>query len=240
MLLEVDGLESGYDRLTILHGVDLKVEAREIIAVLGPNGAGKSTLMKSIAGHLHSTQGTITFNGEDVTGRPPQEISRLGIGYVPQEQNVFRELSVLDNLRVVSLAFPDALARIENVFDRFPILAERAKQHAATLSGGERQTLAVSCALIADPKVLLLDEPTSGLAPLFVGQMVDWVAELAAEGMAVVWVVEQNPDKILAASTRTYLVEGGRSTAEYDSNELLEPGRLQTLLLEEREGVSDK
>ena len=235
MLLEVEGLESGYGKVTVLHGVDLKVAAGEIIVVLGPNGAGKSTLMKSIIGHLRPTSGSVTFDGEDVRGQSAQDVSRLGIGYVPQENNVFRELTVRDNLRVVSLAFPNAQDRVANVFDRFPILAERATQRAATLSGGERQTLAVSSALIADPNVLLLDEPTAGLAPIFVGQMVEWVSELAAAGMAVAWVVEQNPEKILAASTRTYLVEGGRSTAEFDSTELLEPGRLQELLFEERE-----
>lgn len=235
MLLEVAGLESGYGKVTVLHGVDLQVAIGEIIVVLGPNGAGKSTLMKSVAGHLRPTGGSVTFDGDDVSGRSPQDVSRLGIGYVPQENNVFGELTVRDNLRVVSLTFPKAQDRMASVFERFPVLAERARQRAATLSGGERQTLAVSSALIADPKVLLLDEPTAGLAPLFVGQMVEWVSELAAGGMAVVWVVEQNPEKILAASTRTYLVEGGRSTAEFNSAELLEPGRLQELLLEERE-----
>jgi ABC-type branched-subunit amino acid transport system ATPase component len=241
MLLEIDSLESGYGKVTVLHGIDLRVDAGEIVVVLGPNGAGKSTLMKSIAGHLRPTAGSVTFGNDAVHGQSAQDLSRLGIGYVPQGDNVFRELTVRDNLRVVSLAFPNAQERVADVFDRFPILAERATQRAATLSGGERQTLAVSSALIADPKVLLLDEPTAGLAPLFVGQMVEWVSELAAAGMAVIWVVEQNPEKILAASTRTYLVEGGRSTAVFDSTELLEPGRLQELLLEEREegpGVS--
>lgn len=237
MLFEVNALKSGYGKVTVLHDVDLAVAAGEIVVVLGPNGAGKSTLMKSVAGYLRPSSGTVTLDGADVTGKSPQDVSRLGIGYVPQEDNVFRELSVRDNLRVVSLAFPDAQARVANVFDRFPILGERATQRAATLSGGERQTLAVSSALIAEPTVLLLDEPTGGLAPLFVGQMVEWVSELAAGGMAVVWVVEQNPEKILAASTRTYLVEGGRTTAEFESQELLEPGRLRELLLEEREEV---
>lgn len=237
MLLEVNELESGYGKVTVLHEVNLSVAAGEIVVILGPNGAGKSTLTKTIAGHLRPTGGKILFDGEDVTGHSAQDVSRLGIGYVPQEDNVFRELSVRDNLRVVTLAFPEAQSRVENVFERFPILAERATQRAATLSGGERQTLAMSSALIADPRILLLDEPTAGLAPLFIGQMVDWVSELAADGMAVVWVVEQNPDKILAASTRTYLFEGGRSMAEFESSELLKPGRLQELLLEERETV---
>ncbi|MXZ86795.1 MAG: ABC transporter ATP-binding protein [Acidimicrobiia bacterium] len=235
MQLEVAGLISGYGKVTVLHGVDLKASSGEIVVVLGPNGAGKTTLMKTIAGHLPATGGTATLGGHHLAGLAPQQVARLGVGYVPQDHNVFRELTVRDNLRVASLAFPDAAQRTDGVFDRFPILAERASQRAATLSGGERQTLAVSCALIAEPKVLLLDEPTAGLAPLFVGQMVRWVSSLAAEGMAVVWVVEQSPEKILAASARACLLEGGRSTAELDSGELLAPGHLQELLLEGRD-----
>ena len=234
MLLEVRGLVSGYGRVTILHGVDLSAAAGEIVVVLGPNGAGKSTLMKTVAGHLRPTQGSVRLEGEDIAARPAQDVARHGVGYVPQEHNVFRELSVRDNLRVAALSFPGTRDRLQSVFDRFPILAQRAAQRAATLSGGERQTLAVSSALIGDPRVLLLDEPAAGLAPLFVKQMVEWVKELADAGMGVVWVVEQNPDLILAASTRTYLVEGGRVTDQFDSRELLEPGRLQELLLEER------
>ena len=235
MLLEVRSLVSGYGRVTILHGVDLSVAAGEIVVVLGPNGAGKSTLMKTVAGHLRPTRGSVLLEGEDIAARPAQDVARHGVGYVPQEHNVFRELSVRDNLRVAALSFPGNRDRLQTVFDRFPILAQRAAQRAATLSGGERQTLAVSSALIGDPRVLLLDEPAAGLAPLFVKQMVEWVKELADAGMGVVWVVEQNPDLILAASTRTYLVEGGRVTDQFDSRELLEPGRLQELLLEERQ-----
>ncbi len=237
MQLEAAGLVSGYGKVTVLHGVDLKVSAGEIVVVLGPNGAGKTTLMKTIAGHLPATGGSVTLDDDNIAGLAPQQIARRGVGYVPQDHNVFRELTVRDNLRVASLAFPGAAARTDAVFDRFPILADRANQRASTLSGGERQTLAVSCAMIAEPKVLLLDEPTAGLAPLFVAHMVEWVSELAAAGMAVVWVVEQSPEKILAASTRACLLEGGRSTAELDSRELLEPGRLQELLLEGREEV---
>ena len=240
MLLEVENLASGYGKVTVLHGINLNVSAGEIVVLLGPNGAGKSTLMKTISGHLRPVGGSVSFDGTDITGHSAQAVSRLGVGYVPQDDNVFRELTVRDNLRVVSLAFPDAQKRVRKVFERFPILAERSSQRASTLSGGERQTLAISSALIADPKVLLLDEPTAGLAPLFVEQIIDWVTKLASDGMAVVWVVEQNPEKILSASTRTYVIEGGRSIAEYKSQSLLESGRLQKLLLEERQNISHK
>ena len=238
MLLEVQGLVSGYGKVTVLHGVTFNVAAGEIVVVLGPNGAGKSTLMKTIAGHLTPTSGTVTLEGADITGLPAGDAARRGVGYVPQEQNVFRELTVRDNLRVAGLRFAGMQDRLDAVFTRFPFLAERANQRAATLSGGERQTLAVSSALVGDPRVLLLDEPSAGLAPLFIKRMVTWVQELADTGMGVAWVVEQNPDMVLAASTRTYLVEGGRVTDTFVSKELLKPGRLNELLLEERKEVS--
>ena len=240
MLLEVRGLVSGYRRVTVLHGIDLAVAAGEIVVVLGPNGAGKSTLMKTIAGHLQPTEGAAVLDGKDVTGRPAQDIAACGVGYVPQEHNVFRELSVRDNLRVAALSSQGAKNRLEAVFERFPILAQRASQRAATLSGGERQTLAVSSALVGDPRVMLLDEPTAGLAPLFIKQMVEWVRDLADSQMGVVWVVEQNPDLILAASSRTYLLEGGRVTDEFESQALLQRGRLRELLLEERQQAGGK
>ena len=238
MLLEVQGLVSGYGKVTVLHGVTFNVAAGEIVVVLGPNGAGKSTLMKTIAGHLTPTSGTVTLEGADITGLSAGGAARRGVGYVPQEQNVFRELTVRDNLRVAGLRFAGMQDRLDAVFTRFPFLAERANQRAATLSGGERQTLAVSSALVGDPRVLLLDEPSAGLAPLFIKRMVTWVQELADTGMGVAWVVEQNPEMVLAASTRTYLVEGGRVTDTFVSKELLKPGRLNELLLEERKEVS--
>ena len=238
MLLEVQGLVSGYGKVTVLHGVTFNVPAGEIVVVLGPNGAGKSTLMKTIAGHLTPASGTVTLDGADITGLSASDAARRGVGYVPQEQNVFRELTVRDNLRVAGLRFAGMQDRLDAVFTRFPFLAERANQRAATLSGGERQTLAVSSALVGDPRVLLLDEPSAGLAPLFIKRMVTWVQELADTGMGVAWVVEQNPEMVLAASTRTYLVEGGRITDAFASKELLKPGRLNELLLEERKEVS--
>lgn len=234
MLLEISALKSGYGKVTILHDVNLSVSKGEIVSVLGPNGAGKTTLMKTVAGHLPASGGSMLFTGEEIGRIPAQAANKLGIGYVPQEHNVFAELTVLENLKIASLSIVDGALLVKDVLHRFPILAERANQLASTLSGGERQTLAISSALITQPKLLLLDEPTAGLAPLFVNQIVEWVVELAAEGMAVIWVVEQNPEKILAASSSTCLMEGGRSTEQLNSQALLEPGRLQEVLLYER------
>ena len=231
MLLEIDGLRSGYGRVAILHGVGLEVDRGEVLSVLGPNGAGKTTLMRAIAGHLPVSGGTVRFGGRPLGELSAREVSSLGIGYVPQERNVFGELTVLDNLRVASLHAPRGAEGVRDVLRRFPVLEERGGQLASTLSGGERQTLAIGSALIATPKLLLLDEPTAGLAPLFVNRIVEWVGELAADGMAVVWVVEQNPEKVLAASRTTCLMAGGRSTGQVESRTLLEPGRLQATIM---------
>ncbi|SDP75820.1 ABC transporter ATP-binding protein [Desulforhopalus singaporensis] len=234
MLLKVTKIKSGYGKVSILHGVDFNVLPGQIITVLGPNGAGKSTLMKAIAGQLPVSSGTIEFSGTLTNGLSAQEVNKLGIGYVPQEQNVFAELTVMENMKVAAMPFKDAGSRVDRVMDHFPILKERAAQMASTLSGGERQTLAISAALVAEPKVLLLDEPTAGLAPIFVDRIIEWITELASEGMAVVWVVEQDPEKILTVSQMTCFIEGGRSTAWLESEILLEPGRLQQMLLEDK------
>jgi len=240
MLLKVTKLKSGYGKVSILHGIDLNVASGQIITVLGPNGAGKSTLMQTIAGSLPIDAGEIEFDGVSTKGMPAQAINRLGIGYVPQDQNVFAELSVLDNLKIAAMPYSDTVSRVDGAIKRFPILAERSAQLASTLSGGERQTLAISAALVAEPKVLLLDEPTAGLAPIFVDRIIEWVTELAATGMAVVWVVEQNPEKILSASQMSCLIEGGRSTAWLKSKTLLKPGSLQKMLLEDREDTKNQ
>jgi branched-chain amino acid transport system ATP-binding protein len=235
MLLEVNGLESGYGKLTVLHGLDLVADVGEVVSILGPNGAGKSTLMKTIAGHLPATSGQVSLKGERVDGKGAYYVARSGVGYIPQDNNVFGDMTVLENLEVGALSLGrDASDLVEVVFERFPILNERRQQRASTLSGGERQTLAVSSALITGSDLLLLDETTAGLAPKFVEQIVRWIVEVAAQGTAVVWVLEQNPEPVLEISGRTYLMEGGRIREEMKSSELLEPARLEEVLLEDR------
>ncbi|WP_413871965.1 ABC transporter ATP-binding protein [Albidovulum sp.] len=232
MQLEVHGLKSGYGKVQILHGIDLTVPSRAITAVLGPNGAGKSTLMKTIAGHLPVMAGEIRYRGNSLVGHSPLSICKEGVGFVPQDRNVFPTLSVRDNLRASSLAFEGAEERVAEVLRRFPILGERSDQAASTLSGGERQTLAIAMALVAGPDILILDEPTAGLAPIFVDRIVSWVRELAEEGMGVVWVVEQNPEKILAISGTAYVIDAGRNAQTVDAKSLLAPGRLEEVLLQ--------
>ncbi len=232
MQLEVKGLKSGYGKVQILHGIDLTIVPREITAVLGPNGAGKSTLMKTIAGHLPVMAGEIHYRGQSLVGDSALSICKAGIGFVPQDHNVFAALSVRNNLRASSLAFEGAAERVSEVLRRFPILGERSDQAASTLSGGERQTLAIAMALVAGPDVLILDEPTAGLAPIFVDRIVSWVRELAEEGMSVVWVVEQNPEKILAISGTAHVIDAGRNSDTVDAKSLLAPGRLEEVLLQ--------
>ena len=232
MLLEVSGLHAGYGKLTILQGMEIAAEAGRITTVLGPNGAGKSTLMKAIAGHIRVTAGTVRFGGEDIAPRGALACARAGIGYVPQEGNIFAGLSVADNLKVAALNYEGAEARVAGVLDRFPILEERKRQAASTLSGGERQTLAIATALIGAPRLLLLDEPTAGLAPIFVTAIIDWVRELTDEGMAVIWVIEQNPEAVLAISHTTNVIAAGRNRETLPSRDLLEPKRLQSIIFE--------
>ncbi|MCA0943841.1 ABC transporter ATP-binding protein [Salipiger pacificus] len=232
MKLDVKDLVAGYGKLMVLHDVGFSAEPGEITCVLGPNGAGKSTLMKTIAGHLPVSGGTIVLDGRRVDGQGALTLARAGIGYVAQEGNTFAELSVRDNLQASALAYEGTGARVNDVLSRFPILKERARQAASTLSGGERQTLAIANALIAGPRLLILDEPTAGLAPIFVDRIVAWVRELAENGMTVIWVVEQDPKKVLQVSKTSWFLESGRVRATMPSAQLLERGALQELLLQ--------
>lgn len=238
MLLEVNDLASGYGKLTVLHGVSLRADAGEIVSILGPNGAGKSTLMKTIAGHLPASHGEVILKGDRVDNKGAFHVATRGVGYVPQDDNVFGEMTVLENLEVGAFGVGrDASDLIDAVFERFPILSERRSQRASTLSGGERQALAVSSSLITGSDLLLLDETTAGLAPKFVDQIVGWVVEFAARGTGIVWVLEQNPEVILEISKRTYLMDGGQVTEELDSADLLQPGRLEEVMLEDRSAI---
>ncbi|WP_322866620.1 ABC transporter ATP-binding protein [Aquicoccus sp. G2-2] len=231
MKLEVKAVHSGYGKVTILHGIDFCAESGEITCVLGANGAGKSTLMKTIAGHLPVNSGEILIDGKAITGANALQVTQAGIGYVPQEGNTFAEMTVRDNLLASALNFKGTGPRIEETYNRFPILKERSHQLASTLSGGERQTLAIANALIGAPKFLILDEPTAGLAPIFVDRIVDWVCDLSRAGTSVIWVVEQNPEKILKISRTAWMIDAGRNRETLPSADLLEPSRLGELLL---------
>lgn len=207
MHLHAHDVVSGYGKSEVLHGVDFETASGELVAVLGPNGAGKSTLMKTLVGALPLKAGSLTVDGRTIHRWRPHDAVAAGVGFVPQEGNVFPDLSVEENILLAGGASaPDVR---ETVLDRFPILAERSAQLAGSLSGGERQALAVSMAVLARPKLLLLDEPTTGLSPLASASLTEWILEIAHSGVSVVWIVEQNPDPVLAAATTAYVMAEG-------------------------------
>jgi len=208
-LLDVSGLDAGYGDLQILTDVDMTVDDGEYVTIVGPNGAGKSTVMKSVFGLTTHMGGTVTFDGDDITARPPEEVIHLGMGYVPQTDNVFPSLTVEENLEmgayILDSVPQDAL---REVYDRFPILEERKEQKAGTMSGGQQQMLAMGRALMLDPTLLLLDEPSAGLAPDLVDEMFDKVDEINESGTAIL-MVEQNAKEALRRCDRGYVLVNG-------------------------------
>jgi len=212
-LLSVEGLVAGYSAADeILKGVDLTLDAGEIVTVIGPNGAGKSTLLKVIAGILPPHQGSVRLRGEPIGGRPPRAISALGLAFVPQEQNVFPSMTVRENLEMGGFLDPaGSRVRIEAIFSRFPVLAEKRRQAARTLSGGQRQVLAMAMALMVEPAVLLLDEPSAGLAPRAAEQLFETIAAIHADGVAIA-MVEQNAREALRLAHRGYILVDGRNS----------------------------
>ena len=211
--LTVQGVVAGYGAADeVLKGVDLEVERGEIVSVIGPNGAGKSTLLKVIAGVLAPSRGRVRLGDASIEGRPPREISALGVAFVPQERNVFPTLSVRENLEMGGYLDPGgARSRIEAIFARFPLLAERRRHAARTLSGGQRQILAMAMALMVEPSLLLLDEPSAGLAPRAAERLFETIGAINRDGVAIV-VVEQNALEALAIATRGYILVDGRNS----------------------------
>ena len=220
-LLDVDDLDAGYGDLQILEGVDLTVDDGEYVTIVGPNGAGKSTVMKSIFGLTTFMGGTITFDGEEISNRRPEDIIRTGIGYVPQSDNVFPSLSVMENLEMGAYILDDVpQERVRRVFDRFPILEERKTQKAGTMSGGQQQMLAMGRALMLDPDLLMLDEPSAGLAPDLVDEMFDRIDTINDDGTAIL-MVEQNAKEALRRCDRGYVLVQGQNRYENAGDALL-------------------
>lgn len=231
-VLAASGVVAGYlPGVDILRGVDLLVEPGQLVGVIGPNGAGKSTLIKALFGLIPVRSGSVTFDGHDVTGRPAHQLVAMGIGYVPQLSNVFRTLSVEENLRMGLFLRPEAWSeRLAVVTTLFPLLAERSHQRANNLSGGERQMLAMGRALMMGPRVLLLDEPSAGLAPMMQVSVFDTVRRIADSGVAVV-MVEQNARRCLQMCDRGYVLDQGRNAHEGTGRELLHDPRVVDLYL---------
>jgi ABC-type branched-subunit amino acid transport system ATPase component len=230
-LLEVKSLESGYGRLPILHGIDLHIDEGELVAVIGPNGAGKSTLMRSIAGLLPCWKGQVSFAGNRVHDYEPSLLPTWGLGYVPQERNVFPSLTVTENLEMAATLLKDRGPKIKAAYERFPILGQRQKQAARTLSGGERQMLAIASALMLDPKLLMLDEPTTGLAPVIADEVIKQILDINQGGTAILWVVEENPASVLEHCPRVYLLESGQIRRTDSGKNLLNDPKFAELFL---------
>ena len=230
-LLSTEGLVAGYvPEVDILSGVDLSVNEGEIVTVIGPNGAGKSTLIKSIFGLLPPRSGKVVLRGEELTGLAPHAITRRGMNYVPQLDNVFQSLTVEENLEMGALDTGSAKERMEAMYDIFPRLGERKTQDAGTMSGGERQMLAMGRALMPEPSVLLLDEPSAGLAPAFVEAIFEKVEEVNKAGVTIV-MVEQNARRALGMSDRGYVLDLGSNRFEGPGKQLLEDPKVAELYL---------
>jgi branched-chain amino acid transport system ATP-binding protein len=228
-MLEVHALGSRYGRIPALHGVDLRIEAGELVALVGANGAGKTTLLRTISGVQPASGGTLRFEGVDVMRATPRERVRRGIVQVPEGRQVFAPLSVEDNLRLGAFA-RGSVATLDSVWAMFPVLRDKRTQPAGMLSGGQQQMLAIGRALMADPRLLLLDEPSMGLAPRLVAEIYGHVAALKARGTTVL-LVDQNARAALAIADRGYVMETGRIVLHGPAAELLRDPQVQQAYL---------
>ncbi len=219
MMLEVRGLTAGYQGGDVIRDIGFHVDEGEAVMIMGSNGAGKTTLFRSVLGLLRTSSGTVEFQGEGITGRPAERIARLGISFVPAERHLFPRMTVQDNL--VLGAYPNRPdpTTMKVVFDLFPRLAERRRQHAGTMSGGEQQMLAVGRALMSEPHLLVLDEPTTGLAPKLAAEAYQALGKLKETGLTVL-IAEQQVPLALALSDRGYVLENGLMRKEGTSAEL--------------------
>jgi branched-chain amino acid transport system ATP-binding protein len=223
-MLTLEGLTAGYGRITALHGVSLTVGAAEFVCLIGANGAGKSTTLKAISGLVRAGAGRIVFDGQEIQRLAPQEILRRGIAHCPEGRRVFPHMTVGENLLMGAYVRTDAAAvatDMERVFGHFPILAERRRQTAGTLSGGEQQMLAIGRCLMARPRLILFDEPSLGLAPTVTESVFRIIAGIQREGTTIL-MVEQNAYMALQLAARAYVMETGRITLEGPARDLMQ------------------
>jgi branched-chain amino acid transport system ATP-binding protein len=232
-VLKLRGVESGYDLLQVLWGVDFEVGQGEFVALLGPNGAGKTTTLRTIAGYVPALRGSIEFNGKSVIGLAPHQISRLGVGYVSEGSNLFAGMSIHENLLVGAYTVKDKqqiAAQVDLVFELFPRLHERRNQLAGTLSGGERKMLAIARGLMPSPSLMLVDEPSLGLAPIPTLAAFEALKQLSQRGTTIL-LVEQNVNTTLHLVDRAYVLEQGRVVLEGTGPELLSNKNVQEAYL---------
>jgi branched-chain amino acid transport system ATP-binding protein len=231
-LLTLDRVSAGYRRLQVLHGVSMRVDQGEIVALIGANGAGKTTLLRAVSGLLDVTGGAITFDGRRIDGVRPERIVRRGLVHVPQGRALFGPLSVLQNLEMGAYTRDrsELASSLDEAFALFPILDKRRSQRADTMSGGEQQMLAIARGLMARPRLLSLDEPSIGLAPTLVTQVLDAVTRIRDAGVTVL-IVEQNATHTLRISDRAYVLESGAIAVEGRGPELVDDPRVRTAYL---------
>lgn len=227
-MLSVENVFSGYGETVVVHGVNINVAPGEIVVIIGPNGCGKSTLLKTIFGHIKPNSGRVFFKGEEITGSRPFELVAKGMGFVPQSENVFPSLSVMENLEMggYTCKCPD----FEHIFGIFPVLREKRREKARNLSGGERQMLAMARALMAEPELLLLDEPSAGLAPMIVEVLMGKIKEIKDCGSSVL-LVEQNAKSALSVADRGYIMVMGKKMYEGRASEILDHKEIGRLYL---------
>ncbi|MCQ2428079.1 MAG: ABC transporter ATP-binding protein [Clostridia bacterium] len=232
-LLKVDNLEVSYGLIQAIKGVSFTVEEGEIVSLIGANGAGKTTIMHSLCNIIPKKAGKVFFDGKDITSIPSHRLVPMGIAQVPEGRRIFQELTVFENLKLGAYTRHNAgefAETLESVYERFPILKERSKQIAGTLSGGEQQMLAMSRALMSHPRMILLDEPSMGLSPLYVNTIFDMIKQINSEGTTVL-LVEQNAKKALSIADRAYVLEIGRISKSGTGRELLEDDEIRRAYL---------
>ena len=227
-LLSVAGLQSGYGKIRVLHGIDFQVSPGEVVALLGPNGAGKTTMLRAVSGLLPVNAGHVRFGGRDLTNASPREAARAGLVHVIEGHRVFTQISVTDNLLLAGydLARSERAARIEEALSFFPEIAEKRHQFGGALSGGQQQMLAVAQGLVRRPRLLMLDEPSAGLSPVLVDRVISVINQLRTQGTAVV-LVEQLLEKALAVADRVYALVQGQVVLQAPTGEANLPQRLE-------------
>ena len=223
IMLKVDKLEVYYGMIQAIKGLSFEVNKGEIIALIGANGAGKTTILHTITGLVQSRMGTINFEGKNLLKTKPHDIVKMGMAHVPEGRRIFKELTVLENLKLGAYtrsSKKEIDESIENVYSKFPRLKERKSQVAGTLSGGEQQMLAMGRALMSKPQIILLDEPSMGLSPLYVTEIFNIIEEINKSGTTVL-LVEQNAKKALSIADRAYVIETGKIVLEGEANKMM-------------------